>query len=139
MSEHTSKTRTAPPRPPDGWPFQHGRYRSYVLFALTGVFMAIGCIHLLMGVAALGAGEQAWRDYLASMGSPLMLGLNLIVIGFTVFFAIRWGWVGRKIAAGRVGPIPGPPLPLPVLGAAPVGGFVAVWLVLILILGGAIL
>ncbi len=131
-------TKTAPARKPSGFPLGWRRYRSYTLFAFTCIPMAISAALLLQGVAALGQGEQAWTSWLASLASPGLRALNVFCLAFTLYFAFRFGWVGRKIAAGRIGPIPKPPLPLPILGVAPLGGFVALWLVVILILGGAI-
>jgi len=98
--------------------------------------MAIAALELLLGVAALGKSEDAWRAWLASLASPPMRAINLVCLLFSIYFAFRFGWVGRKIAAGRIGPIPRPPLPMPILGIAPLGGFVTLWLVLLVILGG---
>lgn len=133
-----SPTKTAPARKPDGFPMGWRRYRSYTLFGFTCIPMAISAALLLRGVSALGQGEQAWTSWLASLSSPGMRALNGLCLVFALYFAFRFGWVGRKIAAGRIGPIPKPPLPLPLLGLAPLGGFVAVWLILILILAGVI-
>jgi Fumarate reductase subunit C len=133
-----SKTRTAPPRPPAGFPFGFYRYRNYVLFASTSVFMALGCFALLEGLHALASGEAAWNAWLAAMARPPFLALSSVILLFTLYFAFRFGWVGRKIGAGRVGPLPRPPLPLPVLGIAPLGGFVTLWLILLAILAGVI-
>ena len=130
------KTRTAPARAPEGFPFGFYRYRNYVLFAATSVFMGLGCIGLLEGLYALGHGPDAWNAWLAHMARPFDLALSLVVLAFTLYFVFRFGWVGRKIGAGRVGPLPRPPLPLPVLGVAPLGGFVTLWLILLAILGG---
>ncbi len=60
---------------------------------------------------------------------------------FTLYFALRFGWVGRKIPAGaKIGPIPlAPPVPMALLGLVPIGGFVTLWIVVLLVLGGAIL
>jgi len=130
------KTRTSPARAPSGFPFGFSRYRNYVLFAATSVFMALGCIGLLEGLYALSKGPEAWNAWLAHMAQPFDLALSLLVLGFTLYFVVRFGWVGRKIGAGRIGPLPRPPLPLPVLGLAPLGGFATLWLILLAILGG---
>jgi hypothetical protein len=131
-----SRTPTAPPRPPAGFPLGFYRYRNYILFALTSVFMALGCVGLIEALYALGKGEQAWNEFLARMSSPLHLGLSTAVLLFTMYFVIRFAWVGRKIAAGRIGPIPRPPLPMPILGVAPVAGSLLLWAILLAILGG---
>ncbi len=141
MSGHAptaSKTRTAPPRPPSGFPLGFYRYRNYVLFAATSVFMALGCVGLLEALHALGSGEEAWKAFLANMARPHNLVFSLVVLLFTIYFAFRFGWVGRKIGAGRIGPLPRPPLPMPVLGVAPLGGFVTLWLILLAVLAGVL-
>jgi hypothetical protein len=132
------KTRTAAPRPPAGFPFRFYRYRNYVVFAATSVFMALGCVGLLEALYALGRGEEAWKEFLANMAKPHNLVLSLVVLGFTLYFVLRFAWVGRKIAAGRIGPIPRPPLPMPLLGVAPIGGFLTLWLILLAILAGVL-
>lgn len=133
-----AKTPVAPARAPSGFPMGFHRYRNYTLFASTSAFMMLGCIVLLEGLYALGQGEQAWGEWLAMMAKPQWLLASAVVLVFTLFFAVRFGWVGRKIAAGRIGPVPPPPLPLPLLGILPVGGFVTLWIVVIAILGGAL-
>lgn len=141
MSAHAPaapKTRTAPPRPPSGFPLGFYRYRNYVLFAATSVFMALGCFALLEAVYALSRGEAAWNAWLAAMAKPHFLVLSTVILLFTLYFAFRFGWVGRKIGAGRIGPVPRPPLPMLVLGVAPLGGFVTLWLILLAILAGVL-
>jgi fumarate reductase subunit C len=132
------KTPTAPARKPAGFPLGWYRYRNYTVFAATCIPMAIAAVELLFGVRALGKSEEAWNVWLASLAAPPLRTLNVICLVFAIFFAFRFGWVGRKIAAGRIGPIPKPPLPMAILGIAPLGGFVTLWLVLLVILGGFI-
>jgi len=130
------KTPTAPARKPSGFPLGFYRYRNYTIFAFTSIPMAISLACLVIGVGALGQGEEAWQAWLARQATPAFRAVHLFCLAFTLYFAIRFGWVGRKIGAGRIGPLPPPPLPLPLLGIAPIGGFVTVWLVLVVILGG---
>jgi fumarate reductase subunit C len=117
----------------------HGHYRNYIAFGVTSVFMLIGCALLLFGVSALGRGPEAWQAYLEALGSPPALLLTLIVLANTIYFALRFGWVGRKIAGARLMGIPvAPPAPLAVHGAMVCGGFVMVWLVVLLVLFGVL-
>ncbi len=133
------RTRTSPARPPDGWPLAHGRYRNYLAFAATSLFMALGCVMLLFGVSALGRGPEAWRAYLDALGSPLALLTTLVVLANAVYFALRFGWVGRKIAGARLAGIPvAPPGPLELHGVMLPMGFVTVWLVVLVVLGGVL-
>jgi divalent metal cation (Fe/Co/Zn/Cd) transporter len=131
-----AKTRTARARPPDGFPLGFYRYRNYIVFAATSLFMMLGCAMLLDAIHALGQGEAAWLAFLARMARPYYLATSTVVLLFTLYFVFRFAWVGRKIAAGRIGPIPRPPVPMFVTGVAPIGGFLTLWLILLLILGG---
>jgi fumarate reductase subunit C len=131
------RTRTAKPRKPGGWPLAHARYRNYLLFALTSAFMAIAAVLLLSGVQALGRGKEAWSAWLAWLGQPEIRVLCWVCLLFTVYFTIRWAWLTRKIAAGRVGPIPGPPLPLFLLFLGTLGAFFLGLIVTLMIVGGA--
>ena len=132
------KTPVSAARKPDGFPLGWRRYRSYTLFAFTSVPIMVSAVGLLEGVHALAQGEDAWKAWLAALRQPHWLALSSFCLAFVLYFAIRFGWVGRKIGAGRIGPLPRPPLPLPLLGIAPIGGFVTVWLVLLVILGGVL-
>jgi len=133
------RTRTAAPRKPGGWPLVHARYRNYLLFALTSVFMAAAAVLLLSGVEALGRGKEAWRAWLVWLGQPQIRMLSWICLLFTAYFTVRWAWLTRKIAAGRVGPIPGPPLPLFLLFLGTLGAFFVGLIVTLMIVGGALL
>jgi fumarate reductase subunit C len=131
------RTRTAKPRKPGGWPLTHARYRNYLLFALTSVFMAAASVLLLAGVEALGRGKEAWRAYLAWLGQPEIRMLSWLCLLFTLYFTVRWAWLTRKIAAGRVGPIPRPPLPMFMLFLGTLGAFSLGLIVTLMIVGGA--
>lgn len=132
------RTPTAPPRPPAGFPLAYRSYRVYLLFGASSVSMLIGCVILLLGLHALGRSEEAWQGYLEGLASPSALLLTGLVLAHTLFFAIRFGWMARKIAAGRIHGIPlAPPLSLSLLGILPIAGFVSAWLAVLLLLGGA--
>jgi len=82
-------TRTSPPQSPAGYPFSHGRYRSYTLYAATSVIFLLEGLLLLEGAWMLGQGPEAWAGYLAYMTSPFGVAWNVLVLGVTIWFGAR--------------------------------------------------
>jgi fumarate reductase subunit C len=138
MSAHaatrTGSTRTLPARAPDGFPFAHPRYRWYVLFAATGLPLAVSCVLLLLAVRAISQGSQAWAQYLALMASPPMLALSIATFVAVLYFAIRFLWVGRKIPGVRLGPVPA--MSFEVAAFAHFVGFVKLFVLVVVLLSG---
>jgi len=131
-----SSTRTLPPRTPDGFPFAHPRYRWYVLFAATGMPLAIAAGVLLFALGSLGQGSAAWAQYLACMRSPAGLGITLVSFVGVLYFAVRWMWVGRKIPGVRLGPIPAPPMEAVLV--LQFAGLFSLFVVIVALLSGAL-
>ncbi len=137
MSPPAEPTPTAAARAPDGFWLQHPHYRSYVLFAGTGLILAIDALIVLRGIRALSEGTAAWAAYLAALGSPIGVAACWALFLGTLFFSIRWLRVGAKI----------PPVPVPLLFSLPRSVFLvghyatlgALSVLLLLILAGVIL
>ncbi len=133
----SAPTRTAPARPPDGFWMNHPRYRSYVLFAATGLVLTIDALIVLRAARALGDGPDAWARYLGAFATPIGIVASVVLLFVTLFFSIRWLRVGVKVATVRIGPIPAPPaavvLVLHYVGLGALTGLV------LLVLGGVIL
>lgn len=138
MSEliRTSATPMLPARAPDGWWMSHPRYRTYVLFSMTGLVLAAVNVLLLFAVSALASGIDAWRGFLGAMGSPPGLLLGVVLLVGTLFFAVRFARVGAKPLSVRLGPVPA--IHTTVILIAQVGGLVTGTLVLLVLLSGAI-
>ena len=133
---HASPTRTLPRRMPDGFWMQHTRYRNYVLFAATGLVLALVNVVLLLGVRALATSVAAWESYLAVLGSiPGVLFVLLLLLG-TVYFALRFTYVGRKIPGVKLGPMPA--VGMTVALVLNMSGLVTVWLVVLVLLSGVV-
>jgi fumarate reductase subunit C len=128
--------RTLPPRAPDGFWRENRRYFWYVLFAGTGFVLSLACAELLLGVWALGRGFAAWQSYLAVLRSPLLVIPNLLLLIGTLYFAVRFLWVGVKIPTVALGPVPAPPAGL--ILVAHFAGFTTVNLALLILLSGVI-
>jgi fumarate reductase subunit C len=130
-------TRSAPARPPEGFWLSHARYRAYVLFAGTGLLLWLGALILLRGLWALGQGVAAWNAYVAALASPGGVAAMLVILAATVFFALRWLWIGVKVATVDLGPIPAPPAPL--VFVAHYAGLAALTALVLLVAAGVIL
>jgi fumarate reductase subunit C len=130
-------TRTAPAPKPEGFWIQHPRYRSYVLFAGTGALLWLGALVLARGLFALGEGVAAWNAYLAALGSPAGVVAMVVIFAATVFFALRFLWIGIKVATVDLGPIPAPPAP--VIFVLHYAGLAALTGLLLLVASGVIL
>ena len=108
----TGSTPMLPAREPDGWWMGHTRYRNYVLFAASGFVLLAVNVVLLLGIRALATGVDAWRAYLGALGSLLGLPLVLFLLVGTTFFSLRWLWLGQKVPAQKLGPLPAPSMTL---------------------------
>ena len=67
--------------------------RSYLAFTmreLSSVFVAWSVAFFLILVAALGRGEDAYRQFLSWAGRPGILLLNLVSLVFVVYHAVTW-------------------------------------------------
>jgi fumarate reductase subunit C len=139
MSEKKSTapvTPVAPARVPDGWWWRHPRYRNYVLFAATGLVLAIGAATVVRAVQVLAQGAQAWDSYLANLGGVAAVINGLLVVAM-LFFAVRFLRVGTKVNAVPIGPLPA--FPEPVWLVLQGAGLVTGWALVLLILWGVIL
>jgi fumarate reductase subunit C len=137
MTQASSATRVAPPRPPDGFWLGHRRYRSYVLFGGTGLVLSAVCVLLLFGIHALGQGHAAWQSYLASLGSLPAKVMCWLLLAGTLFFSVRWLRVGVKLSSVKIGLLPAPPVP--VVWVAHFASLFAITALVLLILSGVIL
>jgi fumarate reductase subunit C len=129
-------TRTAPPRPPDGFPSK-GPYRTYLAFGSGGIFLLLVAVLLLRAIWALGNGEAEWNGVMASFQHPLYVIFHLIAFGWLTWFALRFFKLFPKTQPFRAGAIKRPPDP--VVFAALAGAFFAASAIVVAILWGAIL
>ena len=130
-------TRTAPARPPDGFFLEHPGYRLYMLFSATGLIVALDALILLHATSSLGEGPEAWASFQQVFQSAIGITYAFILFTATLFFAVRFLWVGVRVFTVRIGALPAPPAALVLVGqfAGLIGGSALV----LLILAGVIL
>ena len=72
------------------WWWQKPTYLLYILRELTSVFVATYAVILLLTLRALGAGGEAWSDWLTTLQSPGMIALHLVILLFAVYHSLTW-------------------------------------------------
>ena len=92
-------TRRVPPlrqiktyrKPMKGW-FLHGRrtYLRYMVRELTSVAVAYYALLVLYGLFQLRGGPEAFNGFIAALGSPLWLLVNVVTLGLVGFHAFTW-------------------------------------------------
>ena len=105
------RTRTAPPRMPDQFPFA-GRYRAYVLFEATGALYLLAAGVALRVVWALGSGDVAFRAVQNQLKNPLYILFHALCLAGVCFVAVRFFRLFPKALPPRLGPLKPPPRPV---------------------------
>jgi fumarate reductase subunit C len=128
-------TRTAPPRPPDGFP-RRGNYAGYIAFGFGGFFLMTVSFLVLRAVWALGNGEAAWNRVQASLQNPLYVIFHALAFLWLSWFILRLFRLFPATQPKRIGPFKRPPDALLVAGLS--AAFVVVTLAFAAILWGAL-
>ena len=85
------------------WYLSHPRYMHHMAQELTSVFIGAYALLLLWGLRALSAGEQAWQAFLTSLGSPLLLGCQWLILAATLYHTVTWFAVTPKAMPLQIG------------------------------------
>ena len=134
-------TPTLPARAPDGYPFRFSNYRELRAVRHDEPVHGRGVHHPAgwrerAGERRGGLERVSRRSRITGHALVEQRGADLHAL---LRSSIRLGR-SQDPAGGKIGRIPLAPaaIPMPLLGLAPIGGFVALWLVVLLVLGGAI-
>ena len=73
-----------------GWWLSNPHYRHYMLRELTSLFVAVYTILYIYQVALFANSPTGYAGYLNILKSPLMIGFNIIILGFTLYHALTW-------------------------------------------------
>ncbi len=85
------------------WYLAQPRYMQHMAQELTSVFVGIYALLLLCSLRALAEGAEAWQSFLTSLGSPLMLGLQWLVLVVTLYHSVSWFAVTPKAMPVQIG------------------------------------
>jgi fumarate reductase subunit C len=72
------------------WWLSRRSYLAFILRELSSVFVAWVIGYLLLVIQAVGAGPEAWQQFLTWSGRPMVLVLNGVSLAFIVFHAVTW-------------------------------------------------
>ena len=112
--------------PTTTWYFARKRDLVHMAQEVSCIFIGLYAVLLLLGVRALAHGPEAYQAFLAGLGSPAVLLLQWITLGFAVVHSVSWFGVTHKAMPIQIGEEFLP-------GSVIVGGHYAAWAVVSLI------
>jgi fumarate reductase subunit C len=96
-----------------GWWRKNPYFVEYMVHEGTAVFVAIYALILLVSLVKLGAGEQAWNQWVDFLASPLSIGLHVLLLAGFLYHT--WTWfnimprtlppimvAGKRLEAGAI-------------------------------------
>ena len=83
-----------------GWWLGNRHYTMYMLREITSFFVAAYSILYIYQIVLLANSPGSYARYLDSLKNPLMIGFNIIILGFTLYHALTWFTL-----IGRIQPI----------------------------------
>ncbi len=83
-----------------GWWLGNRHYTMYMLREITSFFVAAYSILYIYQIVLLANSPGSYTRYLDVLKNPLMIGFNIIILGFTLYHALTW-----FMLIGRIQPI----------------------------------
>ena len=111
------------PKMPATWWLRNLNYFLFMLRELSSVFIAIFLVVLLVQVAALARGPEAYTTFMRRLESPGWIIFHVVALRFTLYHSYTWFDLTSKVQVVRLG---GRQVPPPLVTAVNIG----VWLVL---------
>src|SRR5262249_21143389 len=72
------------------WWLKRWSYFSFILRELSSIFIAWFVVYLLLLVRAVIQGDARYQQFLRFSGSPVVVLLNVVSLGFVVFHTVTW-------------------------------------------------
>jgi len=123
MGEKMSRRPYVREVPPTSWYFRMPRYMRYMTREVTSIFIGIYTVILLVGLARLQAGPEAWAGYLEALKTPGSVVFHLLALAFALYNSFTWFNVAPKALPLQFGEDIAP-------DSVVAGGHYAVWIVL---------
>jgi fumarate reductase subunit C len=91
------------PRMSTYWWLKRPSYLAFILRELSSVFVGWFVVFFLMLVSAVSRGPDAYREFLAWAGHPVVLVVNVVSLAFVVFHAVTWFNLAPQAMVVRMG------------------------------------
>ena len=121
------KARLYYPKMPVTWWLRNLKYFLFMMRELSSVFIAIFLVVLLVQVAALARGPEAYTSFMRRLESPGWIIFHVVALLFSLYHSYTWFDLTSKVQVVRLG---GRQVPPPLVTAVNLG----VWLVLSLVI-----
>ena len=79
------------------WWLKRTPYILFMIRELTSIFVAGYCIFLLILIYKLGEGAITYNNFIATLHSPISVGVHLISLAFVLYHTITWFNLTPKI------------------------------------------
>lgn len=85
------------------WWLSQPRYIRYMLREISSAFIGAYMLLLIVGLARLGQGREAYEGFLAAVLSPAGITFSVLTFAFAVYHSITWFSVTPKAMPLRLG------------------------------------
>ena len=113
------------------WWVHKPSYFLFVMRELSSLFVGWTIFYLLLFIAAVGNGEQAYEDFLDRADHPAMIAVNVVAFAFIALHTITWFALTPQAMVLKVGKrqVPGAAILLGQYAALAVVSAIVYWLV----------
>ena len=89
--------------PKHTWFFRHPRYMRYMAREITCIFIGIYTFVLIVGLARLAQGKEAYEAFLQALTSPLSVVFQVATLVLAVYHTVTWFNVTPKALPLQMG------------------------------------
>jgi fumarate reductase subunit C len=72
------------------WWLKKRTYFMFVMRELSSIFVAWFAVFLMIMVYAIGRGEASYQNFMNWAGSPIVIVINLVALGFLILHTVTW-------------------------------------------------
>lgn len=85
------------------WFFGHPRYLRYMAREVTCIFIGAYAILLIVGIASLAAGPDAYQAFLLGLQTPASIVFHVLALAFSLYHSFTWFNLAPKALPIQIG------------------------------------